>query len=159
MADLAHTDASARFLARLRLPPNLPAPSLAQIQRLQSAIAPIRTEQPQPQHFFHPGWYERRLMLPAGSLVVGKIHRHKHPVGVIYGHAFILSEFGSDEVRTGYFAVSEPGVKRVVLTIKDTLFVTLHRNPSNTRDLAQIEAEHIDPEAFTLDGASAQVLQ
>lgn len=135
------------------------APTRAQIQRLQSAMAPVHCEQPEPEHIFHPGWYERRLLVPAGMCIVGKIHRHDHPVGVIRGHALIVSEFGREEVRTGYWAVSRSGVKRIVLAFEDTLFVTLHRNESNTRDLAQIEAEHIEPEDFALAGATHEVLQ
>lgn len=148
-----------RANARIDIPPNPDAPTRAQIQRLQSAMAPIRCEQPQPEHIFHPGWYERRLLVPAGMVIVGKIHRHDHPVGVIRGHAVIVSEFGRDEVRTGYWALSRAGVKRVVLAIEDTLFVTLHRNESNTRDLAQIEAEHIEPEEFSLEQRACEVLQ
>lgn len=135
-----------------------PTPTREQIQRLQAAMVPIHCEQPEPEHIFHPGWYERRLLVPAGMLIVGKIHRHAHPVGVIRGHALIVSEFGSDEVRTGYWAVSQPGVKRIVVAFEDTLFVTLHRNPSDTHDLAQIEAEHIEPEEFALPARAREVL-
>lgn len=123
-------------------------PTRAMISRLQSEMAAIAAPLPEPEHIFHDGYYERRLLVPAGMLIVGKIHRHDHLVGVIRGRALVISEFGRDEVRAGWLAQSPAGVKRVVLAIEDTLFVTLHQNPSNTRDLAQIEAEHIEPEAL-----------
>jgi len=148
-----------RAHAPICIPSNPDAPTRAQIQRLQSSMAPIRCEQPEPEHIFHPGWYERRLLVPAGMIIVGKIHRHDHPVGVIRGHALIVSEFGRDEVRAGYWALSRAGVKRIVVAFEDTLFVTLHRNESDTHDLAQIEAEHIEPEAFTIDAHTLEVLQ
>ena len=132
-------------------------PTLEEIERLQAAMVPIHCEQPEPQHIFHDGWYERRLLLPAGMLIVGKVHRHVHPVGVIYGRALLLSQFARDEVSTGYFSISLPGVKRIVLAIEDTLFVTLHRNESNTRDLGLIEAEHIIPEPFEVLGRKPDV--
>lgn len=137
-------------------PQSLPAevrqlPTRAMIQRLQSEMIPLATELPEPEHIFHDGWYERRLLVPAGMLIVGKTHKHAHPVGVIRGRALIVSEFNRQEVGQGFLDVSNAGVKRVVLAIEDTLFFTLHANPSNTRDLAQIEAEHIEPEALTFD--------
>lgn len=132
-------------------------PTLEEIERLQAAMVPIHCEQPEPQHIFHDGWYERRLLLPAGMLIVGKVHRHAHPVGVIYGRALLLSQLARDEVSTGFFSVSAPGVKRIVLAIEDTLFVTLHRNESNTRDLSLIEAEHIIPEPFEVLGRKPDV--
>ena len=160
MADLAPTEAFLRDLQVLADGGKLPIPSFTQIQRLQSSMAPLAAEMPVPEHRFHDGWYERRLLVPAGMLIVGKIHRHDHPVGVISGHALIMSEFGSAEVRAGYFALSRAGVKRVVLAFEDTLFVTLHRNESNTEDLGRIEAEHIEPEAFSLERhAAPEVLQ
>jgi hypothetical protein len=127
------------------------------IQRLQSEMVPLRCDLPEPEHIFHDGWYERRLLVPAGMLIVGKTHRHDHPVGVIYGHALIVSEFGRQEVGAGFLDVSSAGVKRVVLAFEDTLFFTLHANPTNTRDLVAIEAEHIEPEVLPF--APREVLQ
>lgn len=137
-----------------------PLPSIEAIQRLQSAMVPMSTPLPEPEHIFHDGWYERRLLVPADMLIVGKIHRHPHPIGVIRGDAWIISPFGRDRVGGGYWSVSTAGIKRVALAIEDTLFVTLHRNPKNERDLARIEADHIEPEAFSLRSpAVREVLQ
>ncbi len=133
-------------------------PTRAMIQRLQSEMVPLSSELPEPEHIFHPGWYERRLLVPAGMLIVGKIHRHAHPVGVIFGRAIIVSEFGRQEVGPGFLDVSSAGVKRVVLALEDTLFFTIHANPTDTQDLAQIEADHIEPEAIGYS-AEREVLQ
>lgn len=134
-------------------------PTREQIVRLQSEMAQHQCALPEPEHRFFPGWYERRLLIPAGMLIVGKTHRHAHPVGVLSGRAIVVSEFGRAEVRAGYFDVSPPGVKRVVLAIEDTLFFTLHRNPQDTQDVAQIEAEHIVPEGLLSAAEFHGVLQ
>lgn len=128
------------------------------IRRLQSEMVPHACALPEPEHIFHDGWYERRLLVPAGMLIVGKTHRNAHPVGVIHGHALIVSEFGHQEVGRGFMDVSAAGVKRIVLAFEDTLFWTLHKNTSNTRDLARIELEHIEPEALSFD-PRCEVLQ
>lgn len=132
-------------------------PTLEDIERLQAAMAPIHSAQPEPEHIFHDGWYERRLLIPAGMLIIGKVHRHVHPVGVLRGRALLVSQFGREEVSGGYFGASLPGVKRIVLALEDTLFFTLHRNEGNTRDLGLIEAEHIIPEPFPVLGRTPDV--
>jgi hypothetical protein len=128
-----------------RLPPR------DRILELQDALVPFRIPLPEPEHYFAPGMYGRTLEIPAGMLVVGKTHRHQHLMMVLKGHAVIITEFGRDEVKAGHISVSQPGAKRVVLALEDTLFVTVHHNPSNTEDLEDIEAEHIVAEDFTRD--------
>lgn len=127
------------------------------IVALQKAMVPVQCELPEPIHRFAPGIYMRELTVPAGMLIVGKIHRHEHFVMVLSGVAIIRSEFGDAVVTPGYIAMSPAGVKRVVLAVTDTRFITIHRNPSDTQDLAEIEAEHMEPEE-TLVCASQEAL-
>ena len=37
--------------------------------------------------------------------------------------------------------VSTPGVKRVILANEDSIFVNVHKNPSNTQDINELEKE------------------
>lgn len=135
-------------------------PSRDDIVRLQAAMVPLQCEQPEPGHHFAPGMYLRELLVPAGMLIVGKIHRHAHFLFVMRGRALVISEFGRMEVSTGHFSVSPAGVKRVVLALEDTHFVTVHVNREDSRDLAVIEAEHIEPEVLpTLTAGAPGVLQ
>ncbi len=64
--------------------------------------------------------------------------------------------YGREEVAAGYIGISPPGVKRVVLGLEDTLFVTVHLNKDDTRDIAAIEAEHIEPETLVIETIVAQ---
>ena len=103
-----------------------PAPTREQIIRLQEAMLPQKCEQPEPTHFFAPGMYLRELTVPAGMLLVGKTHRHAHFLVVTKGRAEVISEFGRTVVEPGHIAVSQAGVKRVVLALEDTQFITVH---------------------------------
>lgn len=122
------------------------APTRDQILRLQAAMVPIQVSMPEAGHYFAPGMYGRTLLVPAGMTIVGKTHRHAHLLMVLKGHATVASEFGVEELRAPYIGVSQPGVKRVVHAHEDTLFVTVHHNPSDTEDLDEIEAHHINGE-------------
>lgn len=106
--------------------------------------------------------YARELTVPAGMLIVGKIHKHAHFLFVLKGRAQVVSEFGSEEVTSGHISVSPAGVKRAVLALEDTLFVTVHVNKEDSQDLEIIEAEHIEPETLPQAlpcGATMEALQ
>lgn len=124
---------------------------VSKIQNLQNSMLEIRTDMPDPRHLFAPGMYGRELIIPAGMLVVGKIHKHSHLLMVLKGKSVIISQFGREIVEAGHFSVSQPGVKRVVLALEDTVFVTVHHNPENVEDLDVIEQQHIEDENFNLE--------
>ncbi len=134
-------------------------PSREQILRLQDAMIPLATELPVPGHYFAPGMYARELLVPKGMVIVGKTHRFAHFLMVLKGRAAVVSEFGREELSAGYVGVSQAGVKRVVIGLEDTLFVTVHVNERDSQDLAVIEAEHIVPENLLLDREAREVLQ
>jgi hypothetical protein len=133
-----------------------PIPTREQIADLQAAMIPHRCELPIPTHFFAPGMYLRELTVPAGMLIVGKIHKHAHFLIVTKGLAEVISEFGRTIVEPGHISVSQPGSKRVVLALVDTQFLTVHVNPSDTEDLTVIESEHIEPEILRFDAPQHQ---
>ena len=135
-------------------------PTREKIQQLQEAMLAIQAEQPDPHHFFAPGMYLRELTVPAGMLIVGKIHKHEHFLLVLKGKAEVISEFGRDVVEAGHISISPAGVKRVVLALEDTQFVTVHVNQSDSQDLVVIEAEHIEQEVLGISASNKQeVLQ
>ena len=68
-----------------------PNPTREQIFRLQAKMLQEPAEMPEPVHFFAPGMYLRRLVVPAGMLIVGKTHRHDHFLIVTTGRALVIS--------------------------------------------------------------------
>jgi hypothetical protein len=134
-----------------------PPPTRGQIERLQAEMLPHACAMPQAVHHFAPGMYGREFSMPAGMLVVGKVHRHGHLMMVAKGRATVLDEFGRYEVSAGFVQCSRPGAKRVVYAHEDTTFVTVHLNPADSRDLVAIEAEHIQPESDEFRALVAQM--
>ena len=97
-------------------------------------------------HHFAPSVYGREMLIPAGGVIVGKIHRHAHLNVVIRGRAKVVTEFGEKIVSGGDVFVSEPGTKRAVYALEDTVWLTVHPNESNTQDLKAIEEYVIAPD-------------
>ena len=94
-------------------------------------------------HHFAPGAYAREILLPAGSLVVGKIHRHAHVNVVSFGRALVATPDGVTEIHAPYTFISQPGTKRVVLALTDVVWTTVH--VTDETDLEKIEAAVIAP--------------
>lgn len=126
-------------------------PSLSAMKRLQAFLAPMPQVEMEPRHYFADGMYGRVLPIPADTVVVGKIHRHEHLVALIKGEATINTDRGMERIRAPHVWISPPGAKRALVTHTDCEFMTCHLNPTNTRDLDDLEADIIIPEALGYD--------
>jgi len=123
------------------------APKLADIQRLHAVLGTMPQVHIEPRHYFANGMYGRELMMPAGTLIVGKIHKHEHLAIMVYGDILVYTEAGGKKRLKGYnMMVSPPETKRVVYPFEDTLWITIHLDPSNKRDADALEPELITPD-------------
>ena len=97
-------------------------------------IAPIK-------HSFADGVYIRQMDMTKETIVVGAIHKHLHVWFLLTGHVTIATEDTTEDYIAPCYVVSTPGVKRVILANEDSIFVNIHKNPSNTKDLDKLEKE------------------
>lgn len=133
--------------AREALPAVLPRePTLAQIRAFQDLVASCPQIEPDVEHYFSPGQYTRVCKVKAGTTGVGKMHRHQHPTFLMSGTARINTDRGMETITGPHVWISQPNAKRALVAITDCVFATVHLNPTDTRDLAVIEAEVIVPE-------------
>jgi hypothetical protein len=96
------------------------------------------------EHIFTPGIYTRQITIKAGTVVVGKIHRHEHPSFLMSGRVRVVTEEGGmEEIIAPKVMVSPSGTKRAVFALEDAVWVTVHSNPTDTQDLDEIEKEVI----------------
>jgi len=100
----------------------------------ESKIAPIK-------HTFADGVYIRQMDMVENSIVVGAIHKHLHVWFLLTGHVTIATEDTTEDYIAPCYVVSTPGVKRVILANEDSIFVNIHKNPSNTQDIDKLEKE------------------
>lgn len=77
-------------------------------------------------HRYADGVYAREMFLPAGGIIVGKIHRFGHLNILTKGKCIVLTEFGVERLEAPCTFISKPGTKRVVGIIEDTVWTTLH---------------------------------
>ena len=90
-------------------------------------------------HQFVNGVYAREMMILAGTLIIGKIHKHAHFNFVMSGRVLVLSEDGAKEVRGPCYFESKAGIKRVGIALEDTVWVTVHPTTATTVEDAEPE--------------------
>lgn len=90
-------------------------------------------------HKFTDGLYSRKILIPAGTCLTGKVHRKGDITIVPYGRIKVLTEDGFKEVVGPCDFVGTPGVKKIAYAVEDTLWINVFAT-ENT-DLDAIEEE------------------
>ena len=97
-------------------------------------------------HSFSDGIYVREITIPAGMVIVGKIHKHDHPNFLLKGEVIVITEDGGkEEIIAPCSMISKPGTKRALYAKTELVWTTVHLNPTNTQDLDELEKEIIAP--------------
>ncbi|MET3372023.1 hypothetical protein ABIC89_001064 [Variovorax boronicumulans] len=91
------------------------------------------------QHTLIDGVYTRTLLIPKGSLLVGKFHLKECVNIVAKGDISVLTETGMGRFQAGHVAVSKPGIQKVGYAHQDTVFINVFR--TDETDIEKIEAE------------------
>ena len=93
------------------------------------------------QHHFTEGLYTRQIFMPAGQLIVSKIHNTQHPFVVSKGAATVWTVGREDYqlIEAPYMGITEPGTRRILFIHQDMIWTTFHPDPDNCRDVEQIE--------------------
>ena len=92
-------------------------------------------------HTFADGIYVRQMDMKAGSAVIGAIHNHLHVWFLLTGILAVATEKGIEEFISPCYVLAEPGSKRVIYAMEDSIFVNIHKNPENIKDIKKLEQE------------------
>ena len=92
-------------------------------------------------HTFADGIYVRQMSMRKGSIVVGAIHKHLHVWFLLTGHISVVTEDATEDYIAPCYVVATPGTKRVIYANKESIFVNIHKNPTNSQDISWLEKE------------------
>ena len=120
------------------------------MDKMQSAMYPVDGND-FVEHYFGPGTYVRQGYLPAGHIYMGKIHREACVNILVQGTICILSEEGKKLISAPYTFVSGPGIRKAAYAVTDVILVNVHQNPTNTKDLEELEQQIIAPDFKALE--------
>ncbi len=120
----------------------------ALVQRMLALPDAVRDFNDATEHEFASGLYIRKLRIPAGQLVVGRVHLKPCVNIVESGEITVLTEFGARRLTAGFVGVSRPGIQKVGLAHKDTVFVNVFR--TDATDVPTVEREIATKEVLCL---------
>ena len=129
--------------------------SREQVERLQEQMAVMPQAELVTEHQFSLGMYMRKLYRPAGTLIVGKVHKKPHFFLCAKGEIIAWTENGMKRLQAGDVVESKAGTKRVTLAVTDAIGITIHR--TDKTDLDEIEAELIEPDTTALFDAKNDI--
>ena len=90
-------------------------------------------------HSFADGIYIREMKMKKGQLGFSAIHKHSYGFFLLSGVLASSKEEGVEEFIAPCYIVSPRGSKRIVYAVEDCVITTVHANPTNTKDIREIE--------------------
>lgn len=108
-------------------------------------------------HQFEQGLYIRDMRIPAGTLFIGRAHRHGHVCQLLEGSVIHIGEFGRTPLKAPFEMMSIPGYHMVLFAVTDVVGRTVHPNLADSRDTDALERDIFEPvEDMRELGASLQ---
>lgn len=134
------------------------APTLAQLEQLESKMLQLPQVDHQTTHVFAPGIYWREVEIPAGALVLGHQHKTEHLNVMLSGRVRVLSDGQVIELTAPQVFASKPGTRKLVYAVEPTRWANVHANPTDETDLGKLEVIFIEKSAAHLEHAEAMKL-
>lgn len=92
-------------------------------------------------HSFADQLYIRQMEMKKGTMVIGAVHNHKHVWFLMTGHLTISNNEEVQDYEAPCYVVSEAGAQRVIYANENSIFVNVHKNPTNTENIQELEKE------------------
>ena len=125
------------------------APTRADIEHLQAVMSCMPQAELPTSHHFADGVYVREMHCPAGTTIVGKVHKRPHFFILMTGEMTVTGDGSPARLfKAPAIVVSGPGVKRAGYAHTECVCLNIHRTDST--DLDVIEMELIEPDGSAL---------
>lgn len=95
-------------------------------------------------HLFAPGLYIRELSMAAGTLALGHAQRSVQVNILLKGKVRVPGIDGNYVELTAPLTFIGPAGRKAGLVLEDVVWLNVYANPTNTQDIEQLEAEHLD---------------
>ena len=83
--------------------------------------------------------YMRKMYMPKDCAVISAMHHTEHFWFLLKGRILVTTEGEQVEHIAPCYEKSLKGAKRLILSLEDSIFINVHKNPTNTRDMEDIE--------------------
>lgn len=125
------------------------------VNRLEAEVANLPQKDCPVWHHFAPGLYARCMLIPAGVVLTGAVHKTEH-LCIVSGHIDVTADDGVRKIDHPHFILSsKPGTKRAGFTHTDTYWTTVHA--TDETDLDKLVEELVEATSQQLLGGSENV--
>ncbi len=101
----------------------------------------VTTEYIPVSHEFADQLYVRSMKMSKGQLVKGAIHNDSHVWFLMTGKVSIKNNNKIVIHEAPCYTISKAGSQRYIYAHENSIFINVHKNPSNTQDIKKIEQE------------------
>lgn len=116
------------------------------LERAPQADCPV-------QHHFAPGIFLREMVVPAGVIATGAVHKTEH-LTIVAGHCLLTTDDGTQEFCGFHTIHSKPGAKRAIYAISTTVVTTIHPNPDEEASIDALAQRLTESKACELLGGT-----
>ena len=90
-------------------------------------------------HSFSDGVYIREMFMKKDSIVIGKLHKYSHTWFLMQGEIMVATDQGTKVYIAPCYVNARAGSKRVINAVKDSIFINVHPNPLELRNIEELE--------------------
>ena len=101
-------------------------------------------------HDFAPGVYLRRILMPAGTFVIGKTHRTEHFNIVLSGRANVMINGVLKLIQAPEVFISRAGDKKVLFILDEMIWATVHQTTETNLDEIKKQSVYSESEEKTI---------
>ena len=83
--------------------------------------------------------YMRKMYMPKECVVVSAMHHTEHFWFLLKGRILVTTDGNEVEHIAPCYEKSMKGANRLILSLEDSLFINVHKNPTNTKDMKEVE--------------------
>ena len=106
------------------------------IQSLKDELLKLPQAELELNHYYANGTYTREMLIPAGIILTGKIHRDSCINMLTKGKMLVVTNEDEYEIEAPYTFVSGAGVKKAGVALEDSIWITVH--PWNGEDELEV---------------------
>lgn len=90
-------------------------------------------------HEFADQIYLRKMVMQKNQIVVGAEHKHEHVWFLLTGKVLIKEGEETIVHEAPCYTISKPGAKRTIIALEESIFMNVHKNPDNIKDIKELE--------------------
>ncbi len=96
-------------------------------------------------HRFCDGLYSREITMPAGGVIISRMHKKDNIAIISKGRVTVWSEEGRQDIVAPFTMITRPGAKRVLYIHEECVWTTVHATDAKELELVETLLS-VDPE-------------